>query len=174
MASRGHRVIACAQRLLPSPAYDTSTEFHKDQGGYPTEDYCFVGLISLEDPPKHGVREAIGTLRLAGIKVMMVTGGFCVSRWCYVCMSASHSHTSSAFAQATIPRRQRQSHGRSTSSSARRESLSRRRPDAPSRRSTTTRSRLLSCMETISTTCKVGNGIIVCREIPIHTFATFS
>ena len=74
MASRGHRVIACAQRLLPSPAYDTSTEFHKDAGGYPTEDYCFVGLISLEDPPKHGVREAIGTLRLAGIKVMMVTG----------------------------------------------------------------------------------------------------
>ena len=74
MASRGHRVIACAQSLLPSPQYDINTEFHKNDGGYPTEDYCFVGLVSLEDPPKHGVREAIGTLRLAGIKVMMVTG----------------------------------------------------------------------------------------------------
>ena len=35
---------------------------------------CFVGLVSLEDPPKHGVRQAIGQLRTAGIKVVMVTG----------------------------------------------------------------------------------------------------
>ncbi len=34
----------------------------------------FYGLVSLEDPPKHGVREAIGHCREAGIKVMMVTG----------------------------------------------------------------------------------------------------
>ncbi|KAF7799696.1 hypothetical protein EIP86_010938 [Pleurotus ostreatoroseus] len=74
MASRGHRVIACAQHLLPTPDYDLSTEFNKNDGGYPATDYCFVCLTSLEDPPKHGVREAIGTLRLAGIKVMMVTG----------------------------------------------------------------------------------------------------
>ncbi|PCH38584.1 aminophospholipid-transporting P-type ATPase [Wolfiporia cocos MD-104 SS10] len=74
MASRGHRVIACAQMLLPSDPYDASYPFSKNDGHYPGEDYCFCGLISLEDPPKHGVREAIGTLRLAGIKVMMVTG----------------------------------------------------------------------------------------------------
>ena len=46
------------------------------RSNYPEKDYCFVGLVSLEDPPKHGVREAIGTLRLAGIKVMMVTGEY--------------------------------------------------------------------------------------------------
>ncbi|KAI0692233.1 aminophospholipid-transporting P-type ATPase [Cytidiella melzeri] len=74
MASRGHRVIACAQRLLPSSDYDRSTTFSKNDGAYPSTEYCFVSLTSLEDPPKHGVREAIGTLRLAGIKVMMVTG----------------------------------------------------------------------------------------------------
>ncbi|KAI0781478.1 aminophospholipid-transporting P-type ATPase [Trametes elegans] len=74
MASRGHRVIACAQKLLPSQVYDPSFEFSKTDGHYPSTEYCFCGLISLEDPPKHGVREAIGTLRLAGIKVMMVTG----------------------------------------------------------------------------------------------------
>ena len=28
----------------------------------------------MEDPPKHGVREAIGKLRQAGIAVVMVTG----------------------------------------------------------------------------------------------------
>ncbi|KAH9914464.1 aminophospholipid-transporting P-type ATPase [Fomitopsis serialis] len=74
MASRGHRVIACAQKLLPSDQYDMGYAFSKNDVNYPSEEYCFCGLISLEDPPKHGVREAIGTLRLAGIKVMMVTG----------------------------------------------------------------------------------------------------
>ncbi|KIJ24756.1 hypothetical protein M422DRAFT_86436, partial [Sphaerobolus stellatus SS14] len=75
MASRGHRVIACAQYLLPGHEYpEDFTGFSRSQVNYPTEGLTFVGLVSLEDPPKHGVREAIGTLRLAGIKVMMVTG----------------------------------------------------------------------------------------------------
>ncbi|KAJ7272951.1 aminophospholipid-transporting P-type ATPase [Mycena rebaudengoi] len=74
MASRGHRVIACAQALLPEEQYPAEYEFSRKDANYPTSTYCFVGLVSLEDPPKHGVREAIGTLRLAGIKVMMVTG----------------------------------------------------------------------------------------------------
>ncbi|THH04981.1 hypothetical protein EW145_g5131 [Phellinidium pouzarii] len=72
MASRGHRVIACAQKLLQEVQYPVDYQFSKS--GYPSMGYCFVGLVSLEDPPKHGVREAIGELRLAGIKVMMVTG----------------------------------------------------------------------------------------------------
>jgi sodium/potassium-transporting ATPase subunit alpha len=72
MASRGHRVIACAHALLPGSEYPEDHKFTKTE--FPITDYCFVGLVSLEDPPKHGVREAIGTLRLAGIKVMMVTG----------------------------------------------------------------------------------------------------
>jgi sodium/potassium-transporting ATPase subunit alpha len=76
MASRGHRVIACAQFLLPEDQYHADHTFSKKNANYPSADYCFVGLVSLEDPPKHGVREAIGKLRLAGIKVMMVTGLF--------------------------------------------------------------------------------------------------
>ncbi|KAF8968280.1 aminophospholipid-transporting P-type ATPase [Flammula alnicola] len=74
MASRGHRVIACAQYLLPGDQYPVDYPFSRTDDQYPIAEYCFVGLVSLEDPPKHGVREAIGTLRLAGIKVMMVTG----------------------------------------------------------------------------------------------------
>ncbi|KAF9533592.1 aminophospholipid-transporting P-type ATPase [Crepidotus variabilis] len=74
MASRGHRVIACAQALLLGDQYRLDHPFSRTDDQYPTSGYCFVGLVSLEDPPKHGVREAIGTLRLAGIKVMMVTG----------------------------------------------------------------------------------------------------
>ncbi|KAJ7019543.1 HAD-like domain-containing protein [Mycena alexandri] len=74
MASCGHRVIACAQALLPGAQYPAEHEFSRTEGNYPSSDYCFVGLVSLEDPPKHGVRKVIGTLPLAGIKVMMVTG----------------------------------------------------------------------------------------------------
>ncbi|KAJ4475627.1 aminophospholipid-transporting P-type ATPase [Lentinula aciculospora] len=74
MASRGHRVIACAQSLLHEEQYPADFTFSRNNANYPSAEYCFVGLVSLEDPPKHGVREAIGTLRLAGIKVMMVTG----------------------------------------------------------------------------------------------------
>ncbi|PLW24468.1 hypothetical protein PCANC_26441, partial [Puccinia coronata f. sp. avenae] len=74
MASRGHRVIACAQLLLPSAQFPRDFEFSKKDDNCPTQNLCFVGLVSLEDPPKHGVREAIGQLRSAGIKVVMVTG----------------------------------------------------------------------------------------------------
>ncbi|RIA83725.1 hypothetical protein C1645_833339 [Glomus cerebriforme] len=74
MASKGHRVLAFAQLLLPSDQFPENFEFKKDEKNYPQGDYCFVGLTSLEDPPKHGVREAIGKCRRAGIRVMMVTG----------------------------------------------------------------------------------------------------
>ncbi|KZS98811.1 aminophospholipid-transporting P-type ATPase [Sistotremastrum niveocremeum HHB9708] len=74
MASRGHRVIGTAQRLLDGEEFPATHVFEKKDDRYPSQGYCFVGLISLEDPPKHGVREAIGTLRMAGIRVMMVTG----------------------------------------------------------------------------------------------------
>ena len=79
MASRGHRVIACAQALLSEEQYPLGFPFSKNDLKYPSSGYCFVGLVSLEDPPKHGVREAIGKLRLAGIKVMMVTGMLALS-----------------------------------------------------------------------------------------------
>ena len=65
MASRGHRVIACAQALLPEDQYPADHVFSKNDDNYPNTGYCFVGLVSLEDPPKHGVREAIGTLSVA-------------------------------------------------------------------------------------------------------------
>ena len=74
MASRGHRVIGCAQKLLSGDRFPTNYGFSKNDLNYPTEGYTFAGLVSLEDPPKHGVREAIGTLRLAGIKVRCPRG----------------------------------------------------------------------------------------------------
>ena len=74
MASKGHRVLAFAAFALPESEYPADFQFKKDPFNFPQSDLTFYGLVSLEDPPKHGVREAVGHCREAGIKVMMVTG----------------------------------------------------------------------------------------------------
>ncbi|KAJ1935331.1 hypothetical protein FBU59_005420, partial [Linderina macrospora] len=71
MASQGHRVLAFAQLQLDGSQFPETYAFDKKTENYPTSGYTFVGLTSLEDPPKHGVREAIGRCRSAGIQVMM-------------------------------------------------------------------------------------------------------
>ena len=74
MASRGHRVLGFAEMFLPGDQYPEDFPFDKKAQNYPLKDLIFVGLASLQDPPKHGVREAIGRCRVAGVKVIMVTG----------------------------------------------------------------------------------------------------
>ncbi|KAJ3205629.1 hypothetical protein HDU67_008727 [Dinochytrium kinnereticum] len=74
MAGLGHRVLAFAELKLSRDLYPDGIQFTKEAKNFPTTGFCFVGLASLEDPPKHGVREAIGHCREAGIKIMMVTG----------------------------------------------------------------------------------------------------
>jgi len=74
LASKGHRVLAFAALALPGDKYPENFEFTKNPINYPTSELTFYGLTSLEDPPKHGVREAVGHCREAGVKVMMVTG----------------------------------------------------------------------------------------------------
>ncbi|KAJ3283717.1 hypothetical protein HK104_010251 [Borealophlyctis nickersoniae] len=74
MASKGHRVLAFSALALPRDQFPEDFQFTKDPQNYPSKDLTFYGLVSLEDPPKHGVREAIGHCREAGVKVMMVTG----------------------------------------------------------------------------------------------------
>lgn len=74
MASLGQRVLGFAEMLLPGDQYPEDFAFDKKLKNYPAGDFIFVGLASLQDPPKHGVRKAIGEAREAGIKVIMVTG----------------------------------------------------------------------------------------------------
>jgi Ca2+-transporting ATPase len=64
LGERGHRVLAFAFRALESPREADAAE----------KDLTWVGLAGLEDPPRAGVRDAIGRLRGAGIRTVMITG----------------------------------------------------------------------------------------------------
>ena len=44
-------------------------EFDADDVNFPLEGFCFVGLMSMIDPPRAAVPDAVGKCRSAGIKV---------------------------------------------------------------------------------------------------------
>lgn len=68
----GERVIGFAYRRVDAKPTDW---YHTEGGGGPpTEGLVFMGLISLVDPPRDGVLEAVNKCRTAGIRVAMVTG----------------------------------------------------------------------------------------------------
>lgn len=66
-SSRGRRLIAVAQKNITAAEKDLP--FEKLE-----QNLTFVGLISLEDPPRAGVKETIEKMKSAGIKTIMVTG----------------------------------------------------------------------------------------------------
>jgi sodium/potassium-transporting ATPase subunit alpha len=52
----------------------TVKEYKLELNNFPIDNLVFVGLMSMEDPPKKGVKEAIITCKKAGLKVFMITG----------------------------------------------------------------------------------------------------
>lgn len=73
-AGRGQRVLAFAKLELPRSSFPADFSFSKDPKNFPETGYTFLGLISLMDPPKKGVKKAVAACRTAGIQVVMVTG----------------------------------------------------------------------------------------------------
>ena len=67
LAGSGHKVIACALLDLDGPQWS---------GGEPDRGFRFAGLLAFEDPVRHGIAEAVGQCRSAGIHVIMVTGDY--------------------------------------------------------------------------------------------------
>jgi sodium/potassium-transporting ATPase subunit alpha len=74
LAKRGERVLGFAQLWLDAAQYDRDFAFELDPPNFPVDGLCFVGLISLIDPPRDSVPEAVRLCTSAGIKVIMVTG----------------------------------------------------------------------------------------------------
>ncbi|XP_040308386.1 sodium/potassium-transporting ATPase subunit alpha-4 [Herpailurus yagouaroundi] len=69
----GERVLGFCFLNLPT-TFSKGFKFDTDEINFPMEDLCFVGLISMIDPPRAAVPDAVGKCRSAGIKVIMVTG----------------------------------------------------------------------------------------------------
>lgn len=69
--SSGRRVLALATRRFTAPE---NTAFSEEEGNFPVDALCFVGLVAIMDPPRDDVPEAIAKCKDAGVKVFMVTG----------------------------------------------------------------------------------------------------
>uniref|UniRef100_A0A8U8C9Z6 Sodium/potassium-transporting ATPase subunit alpha n=1 Tax=Geospiza parvula TaxID=87175 RepID=A0A8U8C9Z6_GEOPR len=70
----GERVLGFCHFYLPEEQYPKGFAFDCDDVNFATDNLCFVGLMSMIDPPRAAVPDAVGKCRSAGIKVIMVTG----------------------------------------------------------------------------------------------------
>lgn len=59
---------------MPSDKYPKGFKFDSDNPNFSLRGLRFVGLMSMIDPPRAAVPDAVAKCRTAGIKVIMVTG----------------------------------------------------------------------------------------------------
>merc|ERR1712218_695776 len=70
----GERVLGFCDFMLPADKYPKGYPFDPDEENFPLSGLRFVGLMSMIDPPRAAVPDAVAKCRSAGIKVIMVTG----------------------------------------------------------------------------------------------------
>ncbi|CAG0888915.1 unnamed protein product [Darwinula stevensoni] len=70
----GERVLGFCDFKLPSDKFPPGYPFDADEQNFPLNGLRFVGLMSMIDPPRAAVPDAVSKCRSAGIKVIMVTG----------------------------------------------------------------------------------------------------
>ena len=70
----GERVLGFCDYMLPAEKYRAGYPYDPDEENFPLEGLRFVGLMSMIDPPRAAVPDAVKKCRSAGIKVIMVTG----------------------------------------------------------------------------------------------------
>ncbi|CAF1046094.1 unnamed protein product [Rotaria sordida] len=86
LGENGYRVMAMCQQKLSRQQYDNMmekynarkgssvSEENEDLNGFPSNDYCFIGLFSLLDPSRLEVPDAVLKARRAQIRIAMITG----------------------------------------------------------------------------------------------------
>merc|ERR1711971_1455934 len=70
----GERVLGFCDFMLPEDKYPRGYPFDPEEENFPLEGLRFVCLMSMIDPPRAAVPDAVVKCRSAGIKVIMVTG----------------------------------------------------------------------------------------------------
>ena len=70
----GERVLGFCDLILDEEIYPTNYAFDSEKQNFPLTNLRFLGLMSLIDPPRAAVPDAVTKCRSAGIKVIMVTG----------------------------------------------------------------------------------------------------
>lgn len=74
LGALGERVLGFCDLVLPFDQFPIGYEFDVEKTNFPLSGLRFVGLMSMIDPPRPNVPNAVSTCRDAGIKVIMVTG----------------------------------------------------------------------------------------------------
>lgn len=67
----GERVLGFCDLQLPSDKYPIGYKFNTDEVNFPLDNLRFVGLMSMIDPPRAAVPDAVAKCRSAGIKVTL-------------------------------------------------------------------------------------------------------
>merc|ERR1712088_729106 len=70
----GERVLGFCDFMLSTNDFPRGFPFDSDEVNFPLKNLRFVGLMSMIDPPRAAVPDAVMKCRSAGIKVIMVTG----------------------------------------------------------------------------------------------------
>jgi len=70
----GERVLGFCDYVLPGDQFPPGYPFDADEENFPLTGLRFLGLMSMIDPPRAAVPDAVAKCRSAGIKVIMVTG----------------------------------------------------------------------------------------------------
>uniref|UniRef100_A0A6Q2XCL0 Sodium/potassium-transporting ATPase subunit alpha n=1 Tax=Esox lucius TaxID=8010 RepID=A0A6Q2XCL0_ESOLU len=70
----GERVLGFCHIYMNEKEFPRGYKFESEEMNFPTSGLCFAGLISMIDPPRATVPDAVMKCRTAGIRVVMVTG----------------------------------------------------------------------------------------------------
>jgi len=74
LGGMGERVLGFCHCWLDPEQFPYGYKFDTEAENFPMTDLTFCGLISMIDPPRSAVPDAVDKCRSAGIKVIMVTG----------------------------------------------------------------------------------------------------
>lgn len=74
MGELGERVMGFADLPLSPNQFDEKFKFNTDDVNFPLTGFRFLGLVSMIDPPRASVPDAVAKCRDAGIRIIMVTG----------------------------------------------------------------------------------------------------